>query len=256
WLLALFPTAFAFSAVYTESLFLALSAGSLYAGRLGRWRTAGLVGLLAAATRSTGMLLVLPLAILWWQGGRRRRDLGWIAAVGLGPAAYVGYLALATGDPWAPLTVQEAWYREFAGPLGGAWDGAVAAWAGLRQLASGSRETVYFTIAGGDPLVVAVHNVGNFAFLLFAVVALAGAFRRLPAAYAVWALLAVVLPVSYPVGPEPLASLPRYLAVVFPLHMWLALWTRDRGLGEPAAAACAVALAGLTVPFAAWEWVA
>jgi hypothetical protein len=66
----------------------------------------------------------------------------------------------------------------------------------------------------------------------------------------------VAAPLSYPVGPEPLASLPRYLAVVFPLHMWLAAWATDRGWQRPAALVSGVLLAALTVPFAAWEWVA
>ncbi|HVE67303.1 MAG TPA: mannosyltransferase family protein [Solirubrobacteraceae bacterium] len=277
WIVALFPTAWAFSAVYTESLFLALSAGALYAGRLGRWPAAGVLGLLAAATRSTGALLVVPLLILWLQhrhsgadatrGGRPGRDpaaggrgpwwpLAWICAVPLGLAAYAGYLALETGDPWAPFTVQEAWFRELAGPLGGAWDGATAAFDGARQLLSGSRTPAYFEPAGGDPYFVAAHNLGNFAFLVFAAVAIVGAFRRLPAAYATWALLAVAAPVSYPVGPEPLASLPRYLAIVFPLHMWLALWAREHRAERVVLAASAAGLAGLTIPFATWEWVA
>jgi hypothetical protein len=132
----------------------------------------------------------------------------------------------------------------------------VAAWDGVRQLFSGSREHVYFATAAGDPFVVAAHNIGNFAFLGFAAAAVIGAFRRLPLAYGAWALLAVAAPLSYPVGPEPLASLPRYLAVVFPLHMWLAAWAGDRGWQRPVAVVSGVLLAALTVPFAAWEWVA
>ncbi len=257
WLVALFPTAFAFSAIYTESVFLALSAGSFYAGRLGRWRWAGVAGLLAAATRSTGVLLVVPLAILWWRGApRRRRDLAWIALVPVGFAAFLVYLGIANGDPWAPFSAQDAWYRHLAGPWGGVWHGLVAAWDGLRQLASGSRDHVYFTAAGGDPYVVAAHNLGDLAFLGFAVVALVGVFRRLPLAYGAWALLAVAAPLSYPVGPEPLASFPRYLAVVFPLQMWLGAWAAERGWQRPAAVVSGLLMVGLTVPFAVWEWVA
>ncbi len=37
WAVALFPTAFFFSAVYTESLFLLLAVGTLYAARRGEW---------------------------------------------------------------------------------------------------------------------------------------------------------------------------------------------------------------------------
>ena len=103
---------------------------------------------------------------------------------------------------------------------------------------------------------MALHNLGDFAFLVFAVVAIVGALRRLPVAYGAWALCAVALPLSFPVGPEPLASLPRYLAVVFPLHMWLALWARRHRLTAPVVIVSAIGLVALTAGFAAWRWVA
>lgn len=273
-LVAFFPTALYFSAVYSESLFLALSAGSLYAGRLGRWGWAGALGGLAAATRNTGVLLVVALAVLYLYGPRADRpvaqrpatgliprhrlegDALWLAAVPLGLLAYLAFLGAVVGDPWGPFSVGEQWHRHFAGPLGGVWDGAVAALAGVRQLASWSRVPVYFTPAGGDPLFVAAHNVGNFAFLVFAAIALVGALRRLPVAYGVWTLCALAVPLSFPVRPEPLASLPRYVAVLFPLQLWLAAWAAPRRLGAPALALSATGLVALTGAFAAWQWVA
>lgn len=65
--LAVFPTSFFFAAVYTESLFLLLAVGALYAARRGVWFTAGALGLLAALTRSQGVFLLLPFAVLLWQ---------------------------------------------------------------------------------------------------------------------------------------------------------------------------------------------
>jgi len=271
-LVALFPTAFVLSAVYTESLFLALSAGTLYAGRRGRWAWAGALGALAAATRSTGALLVVPLALLYLLGprgdavrerdrdGRRRLhrvrpDAAFLLAVPAGTGAYLAFLAVATGDALDPFQVGDLWYREFAGPLGGVWDGAVAAWAGARQLLSGSREPAYFAPAGGDPFDVAAHNAANFAFLAFAAVAVVGTLRRLPVAYGAWVLVALALPLSYPTGPEPLASIPRYLVVLFPLHMWLAAWSLEHRRVRPVLGVCAVTLALLSAQFAAWEWV-
>ena len=64
--------------------------------------------------------------------------------------------------------MQEAWSREFAGPLAGAWDGFTAALDGVRQLASGSRTPVYFENAAGDPFRVAAINLMLFATLVFA----------------------------------------------------------------------------------------
>src|ERR671928_1115840 len=89
WALALFPAAVFFSAVYSEALYLMLSVGCLYAARTGRWAWAGTLGALGAATRSAGVLLVVPLAVMWLartdgRARRRLRDAAWIALVPAG----------------------------------------------------------------------------------------------------------------------------------------------------------------------------
>jgi hypothetical protein len=69
-LLAFFPMALFFSAVYTESLFLALSLATTYAARQGRWVWAGVFGMLAALTRDGGVLLFVPVVLLMLYGPR------------------------------------------------------------------------------------------------------------------------------------------------------------------------------------------
>jgi hypothetical protein len=263
---ALFPMSFFFSAVYSESLFLALSIGAVYAARRERWAWAGALGMLAATTRSAGVLLLVPLAIIYlWDTGRPslramravRADALWLLLVPLGLAAYCGVLALGGHDPLAPFNAQEVWFRSFAGPFVGAWDGLVAAVQGARQLLSGAREPVYFRPAGGDPLLVARHNIELFVWLLPALVAVAGVLRRLPAAYGAYVVAALALPLSYPVGPQPLMSLPRFVAVLFPLAIWLALWMTGRAVRERVVLAMfAVGLAVYTGIFATWHFVA
>jgi Mannosyltransferase (PIG-V) len=261
---ALFPMGFFFSAVYTEGLFLALSVGAVYAARTGRWRWAGILGALGAATRNGGVLLVLPLAALAWRerkGTERfisRRQFAWVALVPIGLAAYCGWLATHGLDAGAPFEAGKLWFRHFTGPLAGTRDAARAAWDGLRQLLSGSRTPVYFTRAGGDPFAVAGHNLVNFAFLIAAVPALVGTLRRLAPAYGAYALAAVALPLSYPVAPEPLMSLPRYLVVVFPLFMWLGWWIARGGpwRSRIVLGASGAGLAAFTAQFATWHWVA
>src|SRR3954469_5067688 len=118
---ALFPTAFFFSAIYTESLFLALSVGAFYAARRQRWAVAGLCGGLAAATRNTGVLLLVPLLLL---PRVRGRDALWLALVPAGLATVLGYWA-SRGDALAPMHAQrQYWGRSFdpLGPLQSAWD--------------------------------------------------------------------------------------------------------------------------------------
>ena len=64
--LCIFPTAFFFFAAYNESLFLLLTTGAFLAMRRQAWWLAGLLGLLAALTRLTGVLLVLPYLYELW----------------------------------------------------------------------------------------------------------------------------------------------------------------------------------------------
>ena len=79
-LLAVFPASLYFGAPYSESVFLLTSVAAFYAARTERWAWAGAAAGAAAATRSAGILLVLPLALLWWEqgpGGRRAGQAAW-----------------------------------------------------------------------------------------------------------------------------------------------------------------------------------
>jgi hypothetical protein len=70
---ALAPMAFYFSAVYSESLYLALSVGLFLSARRGHWVWTGVLGALAVATRSTGLVLALPALMLYLYGPRADR---------------------------------------------------------------------------------------------------------------------------------------------------------------------------------------
>jgi hypothetical protein len=276
-LVAFCPMSYFFSAVYSESLFLALSVGCVLQARLGRWAWAGVLGALGAASRNSGIALMVPIVLLFLYGPRFDRapirqpvtrlqkllprypitpSILWAGLVPLGLGAYLGWLALKTGHGLAPFHVQQVWFRHFAGPFGGIWTGAVAAWDGLRQLLHGPPPPLYFTKAGGDPMMVAGQNLMLFAFLALGVAAVIGALRRLPIAYGAYAIVALAFPLSYPVTPQPLASLPRYEVVVFPLFMWAAWWLQRRRLTTPAIAALAVLLGLFTAEFATWRFVA
>ncbi|HEV3002054.1 MAG TPA: mannosyltransferase family protein [Solirubrobacteraceae bacterium] len=249
-LVAVFPAATFFGAVYSEALFLLLSVAAVYGARTDRWGLAGVAGALAASTRSAGLVLLVPLALLWWSGGRRPRDGLWLALVPLGLVLFCAYLALDGGDGLAPLRAQDAWGRELTWPLGGAVEGASAAWEGARQIVSGEPRTwpVYDT---------AWLDVALFGTLLAALVALAGAVRRLPVAYSLYAAAALALPLTFPADGQPLMSLPRFVAVLWPLHLWLALVLVERARSRRAVVAVSVAgLAAVSAETATWGWVA
>lgn len=257
-LLCVFPASLYFGAPYSESLFLLCSVGAIYAARTGNWAWAGVAAAGASATRSAGILLLLPLAFLYLQqhGRRVRPDVLWLALAPAGLAVYATYLGLAYGDPLSFSHVQEFWNRDFAGPLVGAWDGAVAAFDGVRQLLSGSRDGAYFEQSAGDPFRVAAQNIGLFGFLCFALVGAVGVLRRLPFAYGLYVVTALMLPLSYPVAAQPLMSLPRFVAVLFPIFMWLGLVCEERRMTDRVAIVSAVVLGLFVTQFATWQWVA
>jgi hypothetical protein len=290
-LTALAPMAFYFSAVYSESLYLAVSVGAFLCARRGRWATAGIFGLLGAATRSTGVVLLVPLALLYLYGPREDRardrlhvgasrspsrtvleglwstvrpryriggDALWLALVPVGIGLYMGHLGLVGGDVLAPFHAETAWSRHFAGLYGGVWDGTRAAFEGIRQVLSFQRDHVYYPEAGGSPFIDAGHNLLLFAFLLGAIPATVGALRLLPPAYGVYVLGSLALPLSYPVASQPLMSLPRFLVVLFPLNMWLAvrLVERPQALRRAVLVVSGVAMAFFVGEFSTWHWVA
>jgi hypothetical protein len=255
-LLAVFPAAVFFGAPYSESLFLLCAVGAFYAARTGRFAWAGVAAMGAATTRSAGLLLLVPLAMLWWTSAPwRPRDLAWLALAPLGVAAYAAWLGLSEGDALRFLDVQDAWSRELVVPLTGAWDGFTAAVDGVRQLASGSRSPVFFEIAAGDPYRIAAINILLFVTLVFAVAACVGVLRRLPRPYGVWVAVSLVVPLSFPVTPQPLMSLPRFVCVLFPIFMWLALVCEERRNTDLVAALSAVGLGLFTAQFASWHWI-
>ncbi len=269
------PMAFFLSAVYSEALYLALSVSLFYAARRGRFALVGVLAALAGATRSTGIVLLLPALILYLYGPREdrnpdrplarglspryrvRRDVLWLALAPLGLLLYMAYLGLAGGDALAPFHAQDVWGRHFAGPYLGVWDGLQAAFEGARQLFSMQQAHAYFPTGGESPFVAAEHNLLLLAFLAAALVATAGVLRRLPAAYGVYVIAALALPLSYPVTAQPLMSLPRFLLVLFPLNIWFAQWLAARPrLRRPALACSALLLAFFLAQFATWHWVA
>ena len=271
------PMAFFFSAVYSESLFLALSVGLFWSARSGRWALVGVLGALAAATRSAGIVLLLPALMLYLYGPRLdrppdfvrsparrllpvyrlRRNVLWIALLPAGVAFYGLGLALGGGDAFAPLHAQDVWGRHFAGPYLGIWDGLKAAFEGARQLLSFQRQTIYFKQGEGSPTVAAAHNLTLFAFLLLAIPLFVAALRRLPLAYFAYAVAALALPLSYPVSSQPLMSLPRFPIVLFPLTIAGGAWLAEHPRAvRPLLAGSAVLMAFFLAQFATWHWVA
>ncbi|MDQ5845165.1 MAG: hypothetical protein M3539_07705 [Acidobacteriota bacterium] len=202
--LAIYPTSYFFSLSFTESLFLLLTVASFLAARRERWWWASVLGALASATRSGGVLLLPALAVynLMRYRSWRPRKLLPLLLIPLGLVAFMVYLKIITGNAWAFREVQAAWGRQsgfFLTPL-------------LEYLKKPADVAFPW-----NPMLL------NFAAALMAFGCAYYLMKRREWALGLYTLLSVIVPLSS----LSLQSLARYMSVVFPIFIVLALWGKS-----------------------------
>jgi hypothetical protein len=260
-LLSFFPTALFFGIPYSESLFLLLAVGAFLAARQGEWEIAGLVLALASATRVPGLLLIVPVALIYLYGPRADRDPAparglrpryplrpealWLLLAPLGLVAFSIYLNHALGDAMAWNHAQAVFGRETVDPLTGIWAPLREAGRAIGNYASGGAH------GPNDYL-----NVMQPLFVIFALVGGVAALRRLPVAYGAWILVSLVPSFVSQAPEDPLWSSPRFIVVLFPLFMWLATVCERRRATTTVVAVFAAGMAVFTAQFALWSFVA
>ncbi len=216
--LLLFPTAFFFSMVYTESLFFFLIIASFYFARTKKWWLAGIFGALASATRLPGIFLFPALLVEWWQqkkmenGKWRIENLATsflpILLVPLGLVYYMRYLAIHYGDPLMFAHVQT-----FFG-AGRSADKIILLyqvfWRYFKMLVTVDKQTlVYF--------VVVLEFLAAVSFLILTI------FTYLKHWYSYFTFMALAL--IAPTLTGTLSSVPRYVLVLFPGFILLAVYS-------------------------------
>ena len=253
-LVAFAPLTLFFSAVYTESLFMMLTVGSLLAARRGHWRLACALAAAGTLTRVTGIALAVGLAIMRIrQAGRIDRSLAWLAVM---PATFAGYMAVLAADGYPPLAVfssEGEWHRVLVGPLGGLLGGVVAAARGVGRLLGGAPVYEFHEAVALAP---AAENVVLMLVLALALVALLACWRSLPHEYAAYAAVVLMLCLSDPIPGEPLASADRFILTIFPLWMAAGAWVARRRLEPLAVVLGSGALIFYTMQVASYAFVA
>ena len=225
-ILALFPTAFVFTALYSDGLFLALSASSFLAAERGRPWLAGVSGALAVATRSMGLALLPALVYLLWP--RTRRESWRLLPLLLLPTAlglYALYLDREVGDAFAFTNAQASgWDREFAalGPLGGLWMAVEAGGHGALEILRDLPRTEYQGAGYPQPLQVSFWNAAHLVLLVPVAWLTWVAWRRLGPALGLYALATLLVILSVPSEGFPLVSMPRFVLTDFPVLIALA----------------------------------
>ena len=220
---ALAPYALFFFAGYTESLFVLLSVGFFLLLRRGRpldWWLAGLLGFVAALTRSSGIILVIPYLVMYIQrywARTERTQRSWVqklnafvpvALIPAGVAAYMIYLYYTKGNPFIFISQESVyvWHRSFTFP----WVGFVSAINSILIAPVFSRSLL--------------QNLLDLGFTLIAVGALTMGWRRIPLHYALFALGLMLFTLSFPQITFPLGSQARYMMSIFPLAILFAFW--------------------------------
>ena len=231
-----------FTAVYSESLFLALALGAWLAGHRRRWWWAGLLAGLATAVRLNGVFLAAGLAVMYLVQLRaegRWRPRPDVLAL-LGPAlALGGFVALlrARHGSWTAWSDAETrgWDRHVSWP----WSAAGHAWRSL--------------LADGAPHVLLAHGMDLVALLVGPVLVLALAVRRQWPELVYVGLSVAVLSCS-----TTSLSTARYSLTWFPGYLLLASVTARPGrrwLRTAVVLASLPALATVSLVFASHGWV-
>ncbi|MDE3131725.1 MAG: hypothetical protein KGL16_11285 [Acidobacteriota bacterium] len=262
-LLAFAPLSLFFSAIYTESLFLALSVGVLYLTRHDRLVSASLAAAAASLTHIEGVLLLVPLAVCWWERQDRSRSLGalirWRATPLTLPLLALSGLCLymhANGFGWlAPISneANPAWHHQLVGPVVGV---AIAIKAGVLGLWQTLQGVPPIPRASSYALSHPFQNLVYLVLLAICVAALFQAWRRLPKVYAVYSGLYLAVLTSSPIPGRSLVSFDRYALVLFPLWIAAAAWLRERRLLRPVIQIGAVLLLCYSFQVGRWLFVA
>lgn len=214
WLVAAYPFAVFYGAIYTESLYVAGAAGAFYHLRQREWLRAAAWGFIVGLSRPNGCFLVLPLAIAAFESARRERTqlstpaLAAAAAPGAGVLAYSLYVWRLTGSPLAWAEGHAAWGRHYEG---------------LSHLVS---DRYNFIARAGLTGYVSLqpYDLLNALGVLFVIVAAWPVARRFSLSFAAFVLVNILPPLAA----GGLLSAGRFSAVLFPAFLWLASIVPER----------------------------
>ena len=251
--LALFPVGFFLMAPYTESLFILLAIGSIWAARRDKFVVAGVLGLLASLTRLTGWVLIVPLAYEFWDrylgyGSWKIEPSSWyrrniIAGLmvfmpPLGLVLFMAYRWL-IGLPSLPTIYAEYWYQTTGFP------GVDLLTALNSMFLGGSARAGEFTL--WFDFFVTLLLIGTTIHAIFRFN------RRSWGLYSAMLLLFILLPTS---EVKPLYSFSRYTLAFIPTFMLLAEYGRNPIIHRIILYSSLVLYLYFSGQFVAWGWVA
>lgn len=209
--LCLIPGAFFFTAPMSESFFLLLSACCLYFARRDKWFAAGIFGALASFTRSLGLMLFVPLFMETATEILHKRKDAWrgVIALLLVPLGFAGYCLInyfVSGNPFQFMRYQSMHWHQNLGLF----------------FNTTAYQTRYALTADSNTLMGLW--IPNLTAVFASLGILAAGAKRMRASYTLWAIFYYAVAI----GATWLLSAPRYLAVLLPVPLSLALFCEGR----------------------------
>lgn len=192
----IYPSSFVLSGVFTESMYLFFMLLSIYLYKTSRYKLVAFATFFASLTRITVITLVPFFMYLFEKSNNRLlKKLWWLVGLILGivVVCFINYKV--TGDPFRFVNIQQHWNRHVENPL-------------------------YYILIGLNLNVVQL----KFAIIwfLFELYLVTKSMFKLPFEYVLLSLGMLFLPFTS----SPL-SITRYMAVIFPIFIYLAIVSDD-----------------------------
>lgn len=207
--LLIFPTSFFFAVIYSESLFLLLSLLSFYLARKKKWFLAGIIGSFLSATRLVG-IAIWPALLYEYFKSEKSKSPSKLLSIFLTPVGLLGYAIfnfIKWGNPFYFIAAQGNFHNNRS------IDAIIL-----------FPQTVfrYIKILLTVRPIIYEWWVAFFelAFFVFALILFYVAWKKkIRISYLIFAVLCFLIPSSS----GTFSGLPRYIAVIFPIFMTLAL---------------------------------
>ena len=217
--LLIFPTSFFFSMGHTESTFILMAILTLYYAEQKKWQLAGLFGILAGLTRSTGFLIIVPvlliyLALIKYDLKKIKTDIIPVLCITLGPLLFVAILFMSGRGPFDYVLANKAWTRNFAFPL----------WDIYRTAAFVFSYSIDAFLAGNYPVRALASLVLTSSALIISIIAI----FKLDMIYGIYSFLSMVFILINPAKEWLLYSDMRYIIAIIPLYIFLAQYGRNK----------------------------
>jgi hypothetical protein len=205
------PVSFFFSIFFSEGLFLSLAIASFYYARKNQWLVASILGFFLALTRSIGVLIFIPLLIEYMgidfksfklNLKKIKKDILYLLLIPLGLFSYMAYLFFKFGDAFAFSHASAAWGRKFVSIF--------TVLTNIDLIPHGTANDLsaqFYVILNWGPVFIALFLIG---YLICS---------KIRFSYILYSFLLLFFYLSSNI----ISSMYRYISVLFPLYLGLAL---------------------------------